>query len=150
MIGTPSHRNRSVTPSRVYVLNRQMYVSEDAGKSFTKTTLSIRLDYLAVAAGRVYVGSLNQDIYRVRRWRQDSRRSRFHRVRRRRMHTIGADPFDDEVLYACIEGVGTYKTVDHGGPRYPRSPCQPVLGTIQFFAPHLVSPANRPCALHDL
>ena len=117
MIGTPTHIAFDPgSPTRVFVLNRQVFVSEDSGQSFAMTTeLSIGLDYLAVSGDRVYVGALNGNIYR-----SDDGGLHFSQVNvpwpapNARMHTIGADPSDDDVLYACVEGMGTFKTIDHG------------------------------------
>lgn len=148
MIGLPEFiAFDPVTPSRVYVLNRQVYVSEDAGQSFAQTTVvSTNYDYLAVGVGRIYVGSLNGTLSS-----STDGGLTFTPVTvpwgapNARMHAIGADPSNGEVLYACIEGVGTYKTIDHGlswippPTAPPASPCS----TIYNWSHHIsVSPAN--------
>jgi photosystem II stability/assembly factor-like uncharacterized protein len=148
MIGLPEFiAFDPVTPNRVYVLNRQVYVSEDAGQSFAATTaVSTYYDYLTVGVGRVYVGSLNGTISSsidggltfapvTVPWAAPNAR----------MHTIGADPSNGEVLYACIEGAGTYKTIDHGLTWIP-PPAAPAVSpctTIYNWSHHIsVSPAD--------
>jgi hypothetical protein len=148
MIGLPEYiAFDPVTPNRVYVLNRQVYVSEDAGLSFAQTTVvSTNYDYLAVGVGRIYVGSLNGTLSSSTDggltfapvtvpWNAPNAR----------MHAIGADPSNGNVLYACIEGVGTYKTIDHGvnwtapPTAPPASPCSTVYNWSHHIA---VSPAD--------
>ncbi|HEU5134508.1 MAG TPA: hypothetical protein VFU13_05130 [Steroidobacteraceae bacterium] len=133
------------TPARVFVLNRQVYVSEDAGQTFTATTpITIYLDYLAVSGNRVYAGMLNGTIYRsddnAQTW---APLSVPWPAPSARMHAIGADPADDDVLYACVEGRGTYKTTDHGvtwtNPPPGISPCSSIFNTSHSI---VVSPAD--------
>jgi hypothetical protein len=105
-----------VTPSRAYALNGQLYRSADAGQTFTPTTdVAMNFAHLAISGSRIYVGAYNGTIYRSSDgastwtpltvpWASPTAR----------MHTMGADPANNGALYACVEGQGIYKSIDHG------------------------------------
>jgi hypothetical protein len=146
MIGLPTHIAFDAdTPTRAYVLNRQVYVSEDAGQSFAATTaITLDLNYLAVNGARVYAGMLNGTIYRsddgALTWTQLTVPWNAPNAR---MHTMALDPSDDRVLYACVEGAGTYKTTDRGAtwsnPPAGLSPCTTIYNWSHGI---VVSPAD--------
>ena len=115
------------------------------GQSFAATTeITFDLDYLAVNGARVYAGSLNGTIYRsddgALTWTQLTVPGPAPNAR---MHAIAADPSNDDVLYACVEGRGTYKTTDRGATwsirRRRLSPCSTIYNWSHSI---VVSPAD--------
>ncbi len=126
ILGVDSIAFDPVAPDRVYLNGVSFWRSVDAGLTFTEvTTLPSRGMSLAVSGNRVYLSTVDGEI----------RRSDDHAqtwtaltvpwtvsMSPPVLYGIAADPSNDEVLYACVQNQGIYKTVNHGGSWSPPAP----------------------------
>jgi hypothetical protein len=126
ILGVDSIAFDPVDPDRVYLNGVSFWRSVDAGLTFTEvTTLPSRGMSLAVSGNRVYLSTVDGEI----------RRSDDHAqtwttltvpwtvsMSPPVLYGIAADPSNDEVLYACVQNQGIYKTVNHGGNWSPPAP----------------------------
>src|SRR5262245_35700705 len=104
--------------NRVYVNGVKFWRSVDAGLTFTEvTSLPERGQSLAVGGNHIYLSTIDGEL----------RRSDDHALTWTTvtvpwtvvmsppiLYGIATDPSNDEVLYACVQNQGIYKTVNHG------------------------------------
>jgi len=145
MIGIPTQIAFDAdTPSRVYVVNRRVYVSEDGGQSFVATT-GEEVSHLAANGARVYRLMYDGTIYRsddgAHHWTQLTVPWASPNAY---VGVISVDPSNDDVLYACVQEQGTYKTTNGGMtwsmPAAPNgSPCSSLFNYSNSI---VVSPAD--------
>ena len=131
-------------PDRVYLLNQQVYVSNDGGVSFTASPGSpTDLTEIAVSGSRLYVASYKGTVFRSDDAGQNwTALTVPWSASAAGINSIVADPSNDGVLYVCVLNQGTYKTTDRGANWLPPAPGSPCSGQFDYAWSYAVSPVD--------